>query len=194
LTKPSRIEPLEPPYSNEVADELTRWMPPGSGVDPLALFRILCRNLPLAEAMRPLGSFQLSKRSGLSVRHRELAILRTCARLGASYEWGVHAVAYGAAAGLDAAELEATGEGRHDAFADTDRLVLTFVDALIDEAGVGNALWSVLHQSFSDEQILELTVLCGWYHVISFVCRVAAVPPESWAMHLSGVDGHGIQP
>ena len=44
----------------------------------------------------------LSRRCALSLRHRELLILRTTARCGAEYEWGVHVQVFAAKAGLSA--------------------------------------------------------------------------------------------
>jgi alkylhydroperoxidase family enzyme len=186
---PPRIEPVPPPFSDEVAEELARWMPPGAPVDPLALFRVLARDLPLAEAMRPLGSFQLSRRSSLSIRQRELVILRTCARLGAEYEWGVHAVAYAGAAELDADLVAAIASGGPAAFEGEDRAIVEFVDAMVGLAGSAfggtdgdvDPVVARMRPWLSDEQLLELTVLCGWYHVISFVCLVADLPTEPWA-------------
>ena len=127
-TQSPRIDPVTEPYSDEVAAELGRWMPPNSPVEPLALFRTLCRNVGLSEAMRPLGEFQLSKRSGLSMRVRELVIDRTTARLDAEYEWGVHAVAYGVAAGLSEADLANTVSGGADDFDTVSGLVVEMVD------------------------------------------------------------------
>jgi 4-carboxymuconolactone decarboxylase len=184
-----RIAAVKPPYDDPTAEELGRWMPPSSPVEPLVLFRTLCRNLPLASAMLPLGSFQLSKRSTLTVRQRELVVLRTCARLGAEYEWGVHAVAYAAAAGLDEATINSTVHRASDAFSADDAVIVRFVDALIDMSndirggGAVNteAAFDDAHRLLGDERLLELTVLCGWYHSIAFVCRVAEVPDESWA-------------
>ena len=180
-TKEPRTEPVTQPYSDEVANELGRWMPPNSPVEPLALFRTLCRNLELARAMRPLGEFQLSKRSSLSIRVRELVVDRTTARLGAEYEWGVHAVAYGAAAGLSDTELANTVLGTSHDFDTVSGLVVEMVDQLIDTYTVSDGLWASLSGEFSDEEILELIVLCGWYHIIAFVVNAARVAPEPWA-------------
>lgn len=176
-----RVDPVSEPYSDAVAAELGRWMPPNSPVEPLALFRTLCRNVGLSEAMRPLGEFQLSKRSGLSMRIRELVIDRTTALLGAEYEWGVHAVAYGAAAGLSETDLANTVIGDPARFDAVDGLVVAMVDELVERSTVSDALWSKLNQVFSDEELLELIVLCGWYHIISFVVNAARVAPEPWA-------------
>ena len=90
----ARIAALEPPYDPETEAMLARWMPPGSGVEPLALFRTLGRHEELASRSRPLGAGILGK--GLvPPRLREVMIHRTCALTGAEYEWGVHVMGFG---------------------------------------------------------------------------------------------------
>jgi hypothetical protein len=48
------------------------------------------------------------------MKERELIIDRVCARCGCEYEWGVHAAAFGAAAGLSPEEVGATVEADAD--------------------------------------------------------------------------------
>ena len=181
MDKPFRIAPLAPPYPPEVATSLGKWMPPGAAVEPLALFRVLQRHPALAERMRPLGAFLLGKTS-LTLRERELVILRSCARCGAEYEWGVHASAFGAAAGLDSAAIEATRAPTPGAPLDAaDRALLAIVDDLHDSGTVSDASWRATAARFSDEARLELLVLVGFYHLISFVANGARVEPEAWA-------------
>src|ERR671914_197433 len=94
-----RIAPVEPPYDPELQELLDKWMPPGIGIEPLALFRTLARHSELASRARPLGAGILAK--GLvDPRLREVMIHRTCALTGAEYEWGVHVVGYGKPVGL----------------------------------------------------------------------------------------------
>ncbi len=131
--------------------------------------------------MHPLGAFQLSKRSGVPLRTRELVIDRTSARLGAEYEWGVHVVAFGAAAGLTEAQLNATVRGTSTDFAGADALVIEMVDQLIDTHTIDDTLWKKLAAEFSEEVLLELMVLCGFYHIIGFVLNGARIELEPWA-------------
>jgi len=181
MDKPFRIAPLAPPYPADVAESLRKWMPPGAAVEPLALFRTLARHAALSERMRPLGALFLG-RGSLSVRERELVILRTCARTGAEYEWGVHAAAFAAAAGLDAAALAATRATVPGApLADADLALVAVVDELHDSGTVSDAAWARLAGRFSDEQRLELLALAGFYHLIAFVANGARVEPEPWA-------------
>lgn len=181
MSNPSpRIAPVTKPYDEEIEQSLQKWMPPGAPVAPLALFRTLLRNPALSAAMLPLGAFQLSKRSSLPLRIRELVINRTSARLGAEYEWGVHITSFAAAAGLSDQDVAATVAGGPSDFEGVDSLVIEMVDQLIDSHMVADDLWAPLSQEFSDEALLELLVLCGWYHAIGFVLNAGGVVLEDW--------------
>ena len=89
-----RIAPLEPPYDDATAAALAKWMPPGSPIEPLALFRTLMVHEQLASRMRPLGAGILGSRALVPAPLREVMIHRTCALTGAGYEWGVHVRAF----------------------------------------------------------------------------------------------------
>jgi 4-carboxymuconolactone decarboxylase len=187
-TPPSRqprIAPLEPPFTPEVADALTRMMPVRSSLPPLALFRTLVIHPALADAMHGLARYLLGPKpaDGLAARDRELVIQRVCARCGCDYEWAVHAAAYGPRVGLDDAQLRATAVGAADdpAFTVRDRLLVALVDQLHDTAAVDDALWADLARHFSAPQLVELLVLAGWYHAIAYVANGARVPREPWA-------------
>ena len=180
----ARIAPVEPPFDPAVDAELRRWMPPNAPLDPLRLFRTLARHVPLAGAMHPLGSFFLSRRFALGKREREVVIDRVCARCGCEYEWGVHAAAFGAAAGLDETVLRATvhGTAADPAWSETDRLLVRLVDELHDTARVSDELWQALAAEWPAETLLELLALVGWYHVIAFIANGARVQREPWAL------------
>jgi len=177
-----RIAPLEPPYSPDVQEMLRKWMPPGTDIEPLRLFRTLVVHGPLAARMRPLGAGILGH--GLvEPRDREVMIHRTCARCGAEYEWGVHAAFFGAAVGFSEAQLGATVRGPADdpIWSERERAVIRLADELHDTAGVSDPTYRELERHFSAEQILELVVTAGWYHTISFVIAAARIPLEPWA-------------
>jgi 4-carboxymuconolactone decarboxylase len=177
-----RIAPLEPPYDDATATMLQRWMPPGSDAEPLALFRTLAVHGELAARMRPLGAGILGH--GLvEPRLREVMIHRTCALCGAEYEWGVHAVAFGAPLGLTPVQLASTAAGAaaDGVWDEPERAVLMLADALHAEGTIDDELFAELRRHFDEPQILELAVTAGWYHTISFVIGVAAVALEPWA-------------
>jgi alkylhydroperoxidase family enzyme len=174
-----RIAPLEPPYDAESADLLARMMP--GGVPPIALFRLLARNRPLAEAAHAMGRHQLSRSLTLGVRDREILIDRTTARCGADYEWGVHVAAYAGRAGLTPEQVTSlvSGASTDACWTDErDRALIDAADALHDAADVDGALWARLTTHLDDAQVLDLVVLCGFYHAVSYLARVARLDPE----------------
>ena len=177
-----RIVPLEPPFVPEVADELSRWQPGDKA--PLALFRTLVHHLPLAHAMYPLGHYFLSRSSSLELRDREIVIDRVCARCDCEYEWGVHARIFADSAGLDGAQLTASVAEGSDAscWTETDRLLIRMVDELHDSARLSDHLWASMAARWSSVQLLELLVLSGWYHAISYVANGIRVPLEQWGL------------
>lgn len=177
-----RIAPIEPPYAPETAEFLRKWMPPGSPVEPLALFRTLAVHPELASRMRPLGAGLLGH-GLISPREREIVIHRTCARTGAEYEWGVHAVAFGKPLGLGDAQLAATvlGDAGDPAWSARDALLIRLADELCDIASLSEALWAALAEHWSPPQLLELIVLAGWYRLLAGVINGAGVVREAWA-------------
>jgi 4-carboxymuconolactone decarboxylase len=177
-----RIAPLEPPYEPDIEAMLQKWMPPNSDMEPLRLFRTLGVHSELAARMRPVGAGILGH--GLvEPRLREVMIHRTCARCGAEYEWGVHAVAFGKPLGFGDEHLAATvrGDAEDPVWSDAERAVFLLADELHDTADVSETTFSALEEQFTAEQILELVVTSGWYHTIAFVINTARVQPEPWA-------------
>jgi alkylhydroperoxidase family enzyme len=182
-----RIPALEPPYPPDLAVTLDKWMPPNSGHEPLALFRVLARHAELFSRSLPLGAGILGKGT-VPPRLREVMILRTSALAGAEYEWGVHATSFGAAVGLSSAQVRATARGSADDGAADDpvwdgaeRAVFRLADQLHAGADVSDALFAELAAHFSHEQVIELCLTAGWYHAIAYVINTARIPLEPWA-------------
>lgn len=117
----------------------------------------------------------------ITLRQRELMILRTTARCGSEYEWGVHVAFFAAAAGFTAPEIAATVRGGRADFVGDDALVVALADALHDGADVPDALWDELAARFSPPQLVELLFLAGLYHAVSFVTNATRLPPEPGA-------------
>jgi 4-carboxymuconolactone decarboxylase len=185
MSSPSRtprIAPLEPPYEPEIAEMLAKWMPPDSPAEPLRLFRTLAVHPALSARMRPLGAGILGSSATVEPRLREVMIHRTCALTGAEYEWGVHAVAFGAAL-LSEEQLLSTSRGSaaDGCWSADEAAVFGLADELHSTSSVSDRLWDALAASFTEAQILELLVTAGWYHVIAYVCNGLRVTGEEWA-------------
>ncbi len=178
----SRIEPVAPPYHGEVAERLEAMMPPG--VPPILLFRTFVRNLAMAGAMGPWGAYELSRRLSLSMRDREIIIDRTCARCGCEYEWGVHVAYFAERVGLSGEQVASL---THGTASDTcwsderDRVLIEAADALHDTSRIEVPLWARLTAVLVDDELLDLLMLCGWYHAISFAANGAELDLEDGA-------------
>jgi 4-carboxymuconolactone decarboxylase len=177
----ARLEPLAPPYDPELETLLNRMTPP-SAPSVLALFRVLAHNPRLAERASGWGGYLLGPKASLSLRDREVVIDRVCARCGAEYEWGVHVSAFAEAAGFTSAQNAAIADPQVDdaPLTTRDRLLVQMVDELHDTSTVSDALWPQLAALWSAPQLIELLMLAGWYHAISYVCNASRVPLEEW--------------
>ena len=173
--KRPRIAPLTPPYEPEAAAVLDLLGP------PLSLFRVLARRPQLARGMHGWARYYFSADLALSVRQRELVILRTTARCGADYEWGVHVAAFAARAALDAAQIAslATGAPSDVCWSDpADRAVIAAVDALHDDGDLPEDRWTALTATVGEDGALDVLLLTGWYQAISHTVRALRLPQE----------------
>jgi 4-carboxymuconolactone decarboxylase len=175
----ARIAPLKPPYNEAQAEALKKMMPPNAPTEALLLFRVLGKNLELMSRMRPLGAGLLGH-SLISPREREIIILRTCAQCGAEYEWGVHATAFGEMVGLSEEEIAATFSNAL-IWPEREAALIALVNELHETSKISNSTWASLEAFWDEKQLIELIVLVGWYHTISFLCNATQIPMESWA-------------
>ena len=173
----SRIPRREAAFDPETPVALERMMP--GGVPPIALFRTFAHNLAMTDAMQGWGSYELSKALSLSLQDREIVIDGTCARCGCEYEWGVHVAFFAARAALDDGQIESLTRGGADDpcwTSERDQLLVRTVDAAHDTADIPNDLWDDLVTQFGVDQIIDLTMLCGWYRAISFTAVATPGP------------------
>lgn len=174
----ARVLPELPPYSPAVAEDFAAMMPPG--VQPIALFRTMAKNPRILRKFR-LGN--LLDRGSLSLRQRELVILRTSALCGAEYEWGVHVAYFNAKVGFDAEQLYASvWQGAEAAcWQSEEALLVRLCDELHASSRLSDALWSELSSRFSAEQLIELISLAGFYHSIAYLLNGCGIELEPGA-------------
>lgn len=175
---PTRIDPAARPYDKDMEETLEKLMPPG--VEPLVLFRTLARN---PRVFRRFMAGGLLDKGTISLREREVAIDRACARCGGEYEWGVHIAFFAEAVGFGPEEISATVAPGSEAacWSLREKLIVRLVDQLHETSSVDDELWASLKVEFSDEQLLELIVLTGFYHMVSFVVNATRLPLEAYA-------------
>ncbi len=173
----ARIAPLDPPYSQEIQAAFDTVM---RGLPPLKLFRTVAKNPRVLQRMMAGG---LLDKGSVSIRSRELMILRTCANCGAEYEWSVHVAAYGAKSQWTQEQLYSSVHGAVDdsCWSAEDRLVIRLADQLHGTAKVDDALWTYLSAHFAQDQLIELIMLAGLYHAVSFMINATGVEREAMA-------------
>lgn len=172
----TRLAPLDGPYDPAVAEALNRITPPGNA--PLKLFRVMAHS---PRVLTRMFAGSLLDRGSLTLRQRELIILRSCARCNSEYEWGVHVALFGGKAQLSEGEIRATCEPLPASWNKNDALLLTLVDELHENADLGDELWKALRDEFSEDQLLEMVALTGYYHTISFMTNAFRIESESFA-------------
>lgn len=178
----SRIAPIEPPYPAEVQADFDKIM---RGAPPLLLFRTVARNPRVLQRMLAGG---LLDRGSISLRARELMILRTCARCGAEYEWGVHIAGFGEKAQWTPDQISSSvhGSASDSCWDAEDQLVLQLADQLHDTNQVDDTTWARLSAHFKSEQLVELIMLAGLYHAVSFMVNACRVQREAFAPTFPG--------
>ena len=179
----ARIAPIEPPYPPEIEAEFAKIM---RGAPPLLLFRTVARNPRVLQRFFAGG---LLDRGSISLRFRELMILRTCAQCGAEYEWGVHIATFGEKAAWTQAQSNSTARGSPEdsCWSEQESLVMRLADSLHSTSEVGEELWQQLSSAFTPEQLIELVMLAGLYHAVSFMVNAFGVQLEESAPRFPSV-------
>jgi AhpD family alkylhydroperoxidase len=116
---------------------------------------------------------------------RELAIMRVSALNGADYQLRIHGAAYARKAGLTAEQIAALTAPAipAGAFAPRDEAVLAYCDAMTRAIEVPDAVYAALPPHFSEQQIVELTVLIGAYNMHTRVARALHLDAEQQPPH-----------
>jgi len=99
------------------------------------------------------------------------------------YEWGVHAAFFAERAGLRPDQLRSIVHGGPDdaCWSPEDALLIRFCDALHADCTIGDPLWAEFSAACSEEAILELLLLAGFYRMVSYLTNVLRLPPEPFA-------------
>ena len=68
-----------------------------------------------------------------------------------------------------------------------DRLVIRFADQLHDTNRVDDALWKEAAAHFAPDQLVELIMLAGLYHAVSYMINAIGVQHEAFAPRFPNV-------
>jgi 4-carboxymuconolactone decarboxylase len=155
--------------------------------DPLNIFATMVHNRRVANRAVLLGAAFIN-RGTIPEREREVVILRVGHRASAVYEFGQH-VLIGRRVGLTDDEIAALATNVSDhVWSDHDRALIAMVDDLCAVDCVSDTTWAALAERWTDEQLVELLMLAGYYRMISGFLNSAGVQLDD------GVPGFPDQP
>jgi alkylhydroperoxidase family enzyme len=172
----SRIAPASPPYAPDIQQQFDRIM---RGAPPIMLFRAIASQ---ARAWQKFSAASLLDRGPLSLREREIVIDRTCALNRCEYEWGVHITAFAQAAHLNGEEVRATVHCGADApcWSDAEKVLIVTADALHFRSTLSAEEFAALKAHYDDAKILEIILLCGFYHTVAYLANGLDLPLEEF--------------
>jgi alkylhydroperoxidase family enzyme len=130
------------------------------------------------DMFRGFGSLsgRVHSASHLSDRTRELVVLSVTGRLHATYEWRPHA-RIAERLGMARADIDALWNGDVDHFQGQDQATVLFARA-VDEATVDEELWERARRYFSELELLDLTMLAGFYGLAARLALTFDIEPD----------------
>jgi 4-carboxymuconolactone decarboxylase len=148
------------------------------------------RSPNLAEPAQALGA-QCRYRTSLPPRLSELAILVTAYAWRAPYEWAAHAEE-ARKAGLGEAVIAAIGRGETPAgLAEDEAAVHAFAREAQDTRRVSDKTYSHALAKLGERGVVDLTMILGYYCLISLTLNVFRVPAREGATVPFAVPGAG---
>src|SRR5581483_4638863 len=78
-------------------------------------------------------------------------------------------------------ELEAIVRRGPDAFRAEESLLVRMADELHDTSRISDPTWENARAIFSEEQLLEIVMLCGLYRAVSYIVNATGVALEPMA-------------
>lgn len=176
----SRLPPRARPYEADLEKMMDGMR--FDGPSPRHLMQALAHAPKFLMRFQALGGTILFS-GKLPAREREIAIMRTGARTRSEYEWGMHVALYQKSCGLSDLEIQATLRGGADdpVWNGRERLIIRTTDELHDTSTVSDGLWRELAAQWSEEQLVELVLTIGYYHMAAFFLNAMGVPLEEGA-------------
>jgi acyl-CoA synthetase (AMP-forming)/AMP-acid ligase II/alkylhydroperoxidase family enzyme len=119
----------------------------------------------------------------LSLRQRELVVLRVAAVRQSDYEWAQHVV-LAADVGISAEEIDRIAAGPQDpgwAGTGLDGALIAAVDELLSDARIAEPTWTVLagEGGLDEQQLMDLVFTVGTYDLLAMAFRTFDVPLDA---------------
>jgi len=172
-----RVPPLPADGRDPRVEELLAPLRRPDGTE-LNIFTTLARHPRLMKRWSAFGGVLLYG-GALPARERELVILRTGYLCRAPYEWGQH-VEIAKAAGLTDGEIARIADGPGaDGWVPADADLLRATDELHLDSRISDPTWTSLAVRWDEQQLIEVCMVVGQYHLVSFTLNSLGVEPES---------------
>lgn len=131
------------------------------------IVRTMLRHAELFAVHTDVGLHLLAK-GALSLRDRELAVLRIAWLCQAPYEWGEH-VLVGKRFGLSSDDIARVIDGPDaSGLTEHDSAIIRAVDELHRDAMISDATWNTLAKQFNEQQLIELPIVVGQYQSVAY--------------------------
>ncbi len=144
----------------------------------LNLYAELANQPPALEAFLEMSKYVRSG-SSLEPGLRELSILATAHAIGQDYEIKHHTEA-ALAAGVPEEKIAATAPGApHRALDARERCAVDFAREAAASRTCSNATFRRLESVFTTQEIVDLVVTAGWYHLCAVILGTFKVEPET---------------
>jgi alkylhydroperoxidase family enzyme len=140
-----------------------------------AAIEIMIRHAELYNAHLNLSK-QFLAEGKLSIRDRELAVLRIGWLSQAPFEWGSH-VKIAKRNGITSEEIARVIEGSTAIdWSDHDRAIIRAMEELHFDSMITDETWATLALSYSDKQLIEITILAGQYKTVAYLQNSLRLP------------------
>jgi alkylhydroperoxidase family enzyme len=129
------------------------------------IFRAFSHSPEALRRFMKLGNYFLGE-GKLEPALRELAILRVGAECHAPYEFAQH-ISIGRRAGLTDAQIRAVAAPHQGLFDARQMAVLNYAGELTTTSSVSDATYAAVADFLNDEEVVELTLVTGYYNLVS---------------------------
>lgn len=171
--RPPRIAPVPPAARTEAQRELLARVDVAGPMGEANIFTTLVRAPSVFRRWLSFGGALLG--GAVPARDRELLILRTAVNCVAPYEWGQH-VRLGGLAGLSDEEIARVAAGPDaPGWHAEDAVLLRVADELHATSTLSDELYGSLAQRYDDEQLIEVLMLVGHYHLVAMTLNALRV-------------------
>lgn len=144
----------------------------------LNLYRLLLHTPDVAKAWFETSN-AVRWKTGINGRLRELVIVRIGLIVNVDYIIKQHIPALTEPEGITALECAALQEWRSAAcFSELERAALAFADAITREGTVSDEIFETIGHHFNERQIVELTILIGFFNMAARVMSALRIDPQ----------------